>query len=200
MVPPRLTQVVVVEPQRGPDRRPEAFDVRLSEDLAGPPRVRCGHDGPGEPAAEEVPPHLGDEGQVDYRHPSRVQAVEEVGLRAAGQADVCAAVGDEVGELLVLPGLVRAEDVVRRVGDRGSADVVVVVADDDARGSGTVCLFRHRTGELGMLDDAAHVHRLAGLEIDSHANDELGVAVEPARGYRVDSHPRQATPPTGPVR
>ena len=194
MVPPRLTQVVVVEPQRGPDRRPEAFDIRLSEYLAGPPRVRRGHDGPGEPAAEEVPPHLGGEGHVDERHPSGVQTVEEVGLRAAGEADVGAAVGNKVGELLVLPGLVRAEHVVRRVGDGGSTDVVVVVADDDTRGSGAVCLFSHCTGELGVLDDAAHVHRLAGLEVDSDPDDELGVAVDPAGGYGVDGHSRQATP------
>jgi hypothetical protein len=56
-------------------------------------------------------------------------------------------------------------------------------------------IVRRGADELGVLDDAAHVHRLAWLEVDSDPDNQLGVAVDPADRYGVDGHSRRATPP-----
>ena len=201
VVPPGLDEVVVIEAEGDADCRPEPLHVGGAEDLLGPARVGRGDDGPGDVAPEQEPSRLRGVGGVEHRASRGIETVEEVRFRVTRQADERPAVrcSLEVAQDLVLPRQVRPEHRLGGVRHGGAPDVVVVVEHLDTRGAGPVGVLGHRTGQLGVLDEAAENHELARLDVDADPDDELGVAVDPADRFGVDGHAGHVTPPSWPA-
>src|SRR3954447_7593053 len=176
---PRRGRVRKVETHGVGDGRPEPVDVRLAEHLTRPALGRVRDDRPRDLAAvDRVEP-----GPLDIEHPLAretrgVDALVDVGVRAADDGDHSGPAVRRVREALDRPWRRVLESVIRPLGDERPTDERVAILDVDVA----------RAGPVGVGDDGAHERRLVDLRLDEHvlallhidadAHDQAGVVLD----------------------
>ena len=180
---PRRDRVGLVQSRRGGHCLPEPVDVRLAEHLRRPARIGRGDDHPVDvPPADIVghrSPDLAWIGAADERG---IEVLHELGSRVARERD------DR--RVLRRPPLEPVEKIRRGPPDLGlrpeldgrTAYVQIGVEDDHVLSAGAIRLTRHRSGDLGVLDEARHDDVLTRLHVSADADGEFRVPAESLRG------------------
>jgi hypothetical protein len=175
MCAPRADDVRLAQPHGDRYRFPQRLDVRLTEDLPRPARVRSGSNGPGHLAVHHqlaLPRH----GLQRYcGQPGGIDAIEQVWIRVAGQADQRGAGPLPITQTFLFPGRDRGERRHRRMPQRRTAGRTVLVLQDDPTGAGEVGLLDDLAGHLGMTDVRYDVDILAGLNVRPDPDHQLGI-------------------------
>src|SRR6185312_4174857 len=197
---PGRNGVGLVQANRGPDRVPEALEVRLAEHLPRPGRGRERDDRPGDlTAIDRGPDRPAAVRNARLDHALCIEALEEVGIRLADDADER---GLALGLLLDTLEHPRRRPTDGFVGGElgpCAPDVTVGVLDLDEPRALLVGDPGHRPDERRVLDLADDRDVLPPADVDADPNREPGVLLQlcaPIGPERFDGHVAWTLPGT----
>ena len=177
-VPPRGRRIVGVEPHGVLDRIPKALHVGLVENGACPALVGVGDDRPVADAVAQPERRFRHFLHARFPDALAVEVGEELRLRVARDGEQRTADTAELVVALDEPRWRIAELVDGGVRNVRAAHVLVAVLDVDEGGACLVGCARDFACERRVLDERVDTQDLAGLQVQTDADRELGVLLE----------------------